>query len=173
MLELIVGVCGILGNLALVASVLLLLREVRENIRLTRAGNAQSLVELATPFYLALAQDRQMAELYARGRSDFDEMDSVDQSRYRCLLVWWLIFYENIYYQRRHRYLAQDAFQPWWRDLQRLAIDQHLARHWDDIRNLFQDEFAQEITQLLDNSVVTASRTPASRTPASRTPVGK
>jgi hypothetical protein len=160
MLELIVGVCGILGNLALVGSVLLLLREVRENIRLTRAGSAQSMVELTTPFYLALAQDRQMAELYARGSMDFDELDAVDQSRYRSLLIWWLIFYENVYYQRRQRYLAHDAFQPWWRDLQRLAIDQHLDRHWDEIRNLFQDEFAQEITQLLDSSVLTATRTP-------------
>ena len=51
-MELTVAIFTILGNLALVVSVILLIREVRENGRLTRATNAQALVELVSPFLL-------------------------------------------------------------------------------------------------------------------------
>ena len=56
----------IAGSASLVVSVLFLFRELRENNRLTRAANVQALVGLSGPFYMALVQDRQLAELCAR-----------------------------------------------------------------------------------------------------------
>jgi hypothetical protein len=148
-MELAIGICTILGNLALVAGVWLLIRELRENIRLTRASNAQTMVELASPFYLGIAQDRQMAELCARSVENFDGLDPIDRRRYRSMLIWWLIFYENIYYQRRHRFLDRHAFAPWWRDFKKFVAEQNLARHWEELKDLFQAEFAQAVTDLI------------------------
>jgi hypothetical protein len=62
MLDKTVILFAILGNLALVVSVLLVLREVRENVRQTRVAHAHSLVELASPLYLGLVQDRSMVD---------------------------------------------------------------------------------------------------------------
>jgi hypothetical protein len=149
MLEYTIGLFSIFGNLALVLTVLLVLRELRENIRQTRVAHAHSLVELASPLYLALAQDRPLAELFLQGAIGFDALDAVDRRRYRWLLVWWLIFYENLYYQRRHRLLERHAFQPWWRDLQRFVVEHNLAHHWKDLEELFQEEFAREVRRLI------------------------
>src|SRR5271157_3182821 len=99
MLELAVNISSVLGSLSLVISVLLVLREVRQNNLLTRAANAQTLVEMSSPFYLGVVQDRATAELSLRGAKDFASLDEVDRYRYRTLLMWWLIFYENIFYQ--------------------------------------------------------------------------
>jgi hypothetical protein len=144
-----IGIATILGNLALVVTVWLLLREVRENTRLTRAANAQTMVELASPFYLGIAQDRAMAELCARSVEDYESLDGIDRRRYRSLLVGWLIFYENIFYQRRHRFLDRHAFLPWWRDLHQFIREHNLGRHWDGLKDLFQEEFARAIDEML------------------------
>jgi hypothetical protein len=153
MLEAIAAVCGILGNLALVATVLVLLREVRINTRLTRAANSQSMVELAAPLYQGLAQDRALAELFARGAADFDSLDHIDRQRYRSLLTVWLMFFENVYYQRRQRFLEGRAFQPWWDELKHFIVDRNLARHWAELQGFFQEEFAHEVTGLIASLV--------------------
>jgi hypothetical protein len=138
-----------IAALALVASVFILVREVRENNRLARAGNAQTLVDISGPFYLSMLQDRALAELYARSAREFDSLDSVDRQRYRSLLTWWLIFYENIFYQRRLGLLDGHTFRPWWRDLMFFLSEHNLARHWPDIKDLFQEEFASKVTEVL------------------------
>jgi hypothetical protein len=45
-------------------SILILIWQVRKQSKLTRAANAQSLVEIASPFNLALVQDASIAELW-------------------------------------------------------------------------------------------------------------
>jgi hypothetical protein len=144
-----VGIFTILGNLALVVSVLLVLREVRRNLRLTRAANSQTMVELAGPFFLGMVQNRELMDLYVRGAADFESLDEVDRRRHRNLLIWWLIFYENVFYQRRLKFLDRHAFQPWWRDLQRFVLEQNLHRQWDELKDLFQEEFAAAVSALI------------------------
>jgi hypothetical protein len=145
----ITAISSLIGALSLVASVIILIREVRETNRLARAGNAQSLVDISGPFYLSLMQDRQLAELYARSAKDFDNLDSIDRQRYRSLLIWWLIFYENIFYQRCLGLLDRHTFRPWWRDLALFLTEHNLSRHWPGLRDLFQEEFASKVTEML------------------------
>jgi hypothetical protein len=149
MLELIVSLASIGGSLSLIASVILLWREVRNINKLARAANAQAMVDLSGPFYLSMVQDRAMAELYARSARDFASLDEVDKHRYLSLLTWWLIFHENIFYQRRQGLLDVHAFKPWSRDLRVFVQQQRLSQHWGELRNLFQDEFAEYVTWLI------------------------
>jgi hypothetical protein len=142
------NVFQIAGSASLVVSVLLLFRELRENNRLTRAANVQTLVGLCGPFYMAIVQDRQLAELSARGVRG-DEFDEVDRLRYQNLLIWWLTFYENIFYQRRQGLLDCRAFEPWRRDFEIFLRRQNVAAHWEGIKNLFQSEFVVEVEALL------------------------
>ena len=155
-LSLISNLFQIAGSASLVVSVLLLLREIRESNRLTRAANVQALVGLSGPFYMALVQDRQLAELCAKGvrGADFDE---VDRQRYQNLLICWLTFYENIFYQRRQRLLDRHAFEPWRRELEMFLRRQKVAVHWSDIRDLFQTEFAAHVVALLERDAEKAA----------------
>jgi hypothetical protein len=145
----ITAVSSLIAALALVATVIILIREVRETNRLARASNAQTLVDISGPFYLSLMQDRQLAELYARSAREFDSLDAIDRQRYRSLLIWWLIFYENIFYQRRLGLLDKHTFRPWWRDLTLFLTEHNLARHWPGLHDLFQEEFASKVTEIL------------------------
>jgi hypothetical protein len=151
------NVANVLGSLSLVITALLLIRELRENNKLIRAANAQALVEISGPYYMAMAQDRQLAELFHRSAVDFDSMDDVDRRRFRSLLIWWLIFYENVFYQRRQRLLDRHAFKPWQRDLKQFIREQNVGQHWGGLKELFQDEFATLVTALIEGRETTTS----------------
>lgn len=74
-----------------IVSIGLVWYQLRENTKLVRAANTQKLVELSTPFYLQLAQDRGMTDLWRRATERFDELDEIDRARYFNLLTWWLM----------------------------------------------------------------------------------
>ena len=148
-MELTVSIFTILGNLALVVGVLMVVRQLRDAFHQTRASNAQRMVEIASPFLLAVASSREVAELALRSSEDYDSLDPVDRRRFRSLLIFWLIFYENVYYQRRHRFLDRHAFLPWLNDLKHFIREHNVGRHWDGLHELFQEEFAQAVTMLV------------------------
>jgi hypothetical protein len=144
-----VDISSVLGSLALVVSMLLLFRELRETNRLTRAANTQAMVDLSSPFYTSLFQDRQLAELFNQGARDFDSLDGVDQFRYKQMLIWWLIFHENVFYQRCQGLLDRHTFKPWARDLKLFVHRQNLERHWPELKGLLQDKFAAYVSLVL------------------------
>ena len=148
-LHLLVDISAIFGSIALVVSVLLLALELRESNRLIKAANTQALVSLSTPFNMGLIQDRKMAEFYVHGARQFASMDEIDRYRYKSLLIWWLIFHENIYYQWRQGLLDKHTFKPWTKDLKVFIVQQDLGVHWGLMHNLFQDEFSNFVAQLI------------------------
>lgn len=135
-----------------IISVLLIWRELRENVKLAKAANTQSLVELSSPFNLQLVQDRQMAELWVHGTAKFAEMDEVDKCRYENLLVWWLILHENIYYHWRSGLLDEASYEPWARDLEHFVSAKNLGQHWGQMGSVFQPEFAAHVHQLIEKT---------------------
>jgi hypothetical protein len=142
----------VIAAVAATTSALLLFREVRENNKLARAKNTQALVELSSPFYPGLIHDRRMAEICLHGSKDFNELDDVDVYRYKNLLIWWLIFHENIYYQYRNGLLDLHSYRPRARDLRTFVEQQNLTFHWRSMRRLFQDEFSEHMEELLNDT---------------------
>ena len=95
------NIAAILQSIFVIISVCFIWHEVHQNRKLTQAANVQAFAELVSPFNLQLIQDRDMAKLWYKGAEIFDDMNEVDQYRYRELLTWWLLLHENVYYQYR------------------------------------------------------------------------
>ena len=148
------NIASVLGALSLMASVYLLFRELREANRLTRASNNQALVGLSSPFYLGILQDRKIAELYAHGARNFGTLDEIDQYRYKTLLLWWLVFHENAFFQWRKGLLDDNSYKPWSAELQSFVQQQDLASRWEELRSLFQDKFARHVQHVIDEERV-------------------
>jgi len=137
----------VIGAFALVVSAWLLFHELRTNNKLVKAANTQSLVALSSPFNLSLIQDRNLADLYTRGAAQYDTLDAVDQYRYKCLLKWWLIYYENVFYQWQQGMLDDLSYEPWATDLKLFIAQHNLRAHWKEIRNQYQVGFADHISR--------------------------
>jgi hypothetical protein len=144
------GVATIITAVFVIISVWCVWRQLRENTRLARAANAQSLVEISSPFTMGIIHDRGMAELWVRGAHDLAAMDEVDRRRYMSMLSWWLILQENIYYQHQKRLLDADIYWAWNADLRTFVEEQNLASHWGKLKDNFQGEFARHVQTLID-----------------------
>ena len=144
------SIATIIEAVFVIVSVWFIWRQLRESTRLARAANAQSLVELSSPFNLQLIQDPEMAWLWVHGARELAAMDEVKRYRYQSLLIWWLILHQNIYYQHRRRLLDNDTYSGWATDLRAFVKEQNLGRLWQELQPYFQGEFAAHVQQLID-----------------------
>ncbi len=132
-----------------IVSIFLVWYQLRENTNLVRAANTQKLVELSVPFYLRLAQDRALAELWQKASQHIDELDEIDRFRYINLLSWWLTLHENIYHQWGNKLIDEETFTSWTRDLEYLVKRQQLGSLWPELNSFFESSFAQHVTAIL------------------------
>lgn len=123
--------------------------QLRETVRLTRAANAQRLIELASPFNLQLIQDREMAKLWIGGAKEYDTMDEIEKDRYRNLLIWWLLLHENIYHQKEKNLIDDQTYNAWDRDLRKFIASQQVGRYWMTMNDTFEASFVEHVSQIL------------------------
>jgi hypothetical protein len=150
MLSDIASIATIVEAIFVMISVYFIWRELRENVKLTRASNNQSLVEISSPFNMQLIQDRQMAELWVSGAKKYTDMDDVDKYRYKSLLIWWLILHENIFYQYAENLLNRDTYMAWNADLDDFVNTQKLWLFWEDMKSNFQVDFSSHVSQITE-----------------------
>jgi hypothetical protein len=125
--------------------------QLRENTRLTKAANTQRLVEVSAPFYLQAIEDREVAKLWLLGTTEWNTLDEIDKRRYRLLLLWWLIFHENIYYQWKKKLIDEETYTTWAGDFEKYIAGQIPKQRWEDLLSSysFQPAFVDHLHQLM------------------------
>jgi hypothetical protein len=131
-------------------SLFILIWQLRQQTKLTRAANAQSLVEIASPFNLALVQDPAMAELWRDGSASFAKMDSTLQSRYVNMLLWWILLHENIHNQWRQGLIDADVYRSWEKDLEFFLSRHDMSGRWPKMKAYYHADFAEHVATILE-----------------------
>jgi len=144
------SIATIVQGFAVIISLILVLYQLRESTRLTKAANTEKLVELVSPLHLQLVQDQETARLWVQGADEFDAMDEVGKERYYGLLMFWLVFHQNIYHQHKQGLLDKDTFTAWTNDLKASIKYQHLKRRWPDLREYHEPSFVEYMDGLID-----------------------
>ncbi len=111
-----IGAIGeIVGALAVVISLLYLATQIRTQNREARTASAHEILE-AFRGALALLKDRESADIFLRGTSDYDALDDVEKMQYIAIAQNFLRVWEEAYYQYReqrlqeHVWSAMDAY---------------------------------------------------------------
>jgi hypothetical protein len=156
-IQLIANIATILEATAVIASLIFIAAQIRQNTRLTRVANAQSVVENARALATALAQDRQLAELWIAGINHYNDMDAVDQYRFLGFLTYLLNVHENAYYQLTENLLDERVYTPYELELKALVETGVLRRHWKTLKSQFQSEFAAHVELVLNEEKTSSS----------------
>ena len=90
-----------------------------------------------------------MAKLWIEGGEEFESYGKVDKFHYETLLFWWLILHENVYYQKQKGLLDEGIYAAWQYDLRQFIKRQNLQRHWEGLKNLFQQEFVEHVGEVI------------------------
>jgi hypothetical protein len=139
----------VVQGILLPLSILILIWQVQKQSKLTKAANAQSLVEIASPFNLALVQDAAMADLWKHGASRYSEMDPVLQERYVNMLVWWFLLHENIHHQWQEGLIDAAVYNSWQRDLDYFIVKHRIADRWPSMKEFYHVAFARHVDGII------------------------
>lgn len=163
------------STIVLIVSAVLVLKQLRQQkeqmqaqTKLSKIANAQALVNISSALNTELTKDRKMAEFWINGPENFRNYDPVDQFRYKNLLIWWLIFHENIFYQKQNDLLDDELYSSWDRDFRHFIKGQNLEAHWEDIRDSYHDDFRLYVDGLVKPAITQAPNKSFHRTPRLR-----
>lgn len=144
-----------LANISTIAQAILVIvslgfiwYQLRQSVGLAKAANSQALVEHAAAFNAMLIQNRELADLWYDYGQKFS--DATSGRRYRELLVQWLIFHENIYYQWRTGLLDSEIYNSWLEDLKFTVENHNIDIVSKDVRTVFPGKFGAHILELKD-----------------------
>ena len=144
------AIATLIASIVVIVSVGFIWYQVRENTRLTRAANTQHLVELSAPFKLQMFQDSETAKFWVENAEKWTGLDPTNKYRYRSLLTWHLIFYENIFYQNKAHLMDKNIYNAWDASLEQFIVEQHLDRSsWGELKSVFQLPFVEHMDQLV------------------------
>jgi hypothetical protein len=144
------NIATVLQAIIVAVSVLFIWLQLRSQTKLAKVANTQALVEISSPFNLELIKNPDMAALWVNGSGDYEKFDDVRKYQYRSLLIWWLIFHENIFFQKQKRLLDETIYACWDHDLQSFVKEQHLELRWEDLKSGFQDGFVKHVEELFE-----------------------
>ena len=136
----------IIQTIFVVISLLFIWRQLRQSTELAKAANVQALVEQAGSFNSMLIQDKEIAQLWYSHGKNFKTVS--DAQRYRELMVQWLIFHENVYYQHNNGLLDDRLYQSWREELKYFVHVQNLGVVTSDFELFFPSGFGKHIMEL-------------------------
>ena len=142
------AIATIIQAILVVASLVLILIQLRQNADLAKAANAHALVEQTGSFNALLIQDKDLTRLwysYGEGISN-----QVEVMQYRDLLVQWLMLHENIYYQYTKKLLDKRVYQSWLVDLKSTVHEHNMGLVAYNLVEFFPGGFGQHLTELVN-----------------------
>ncbi len=125
-----------IGGIAVVASLIYLASQIRQNSRLLEATNSSTRTQSMSAASLALAQDPDVSRIFWEGLADLGALSEADQRRFVPLLTMTFNSFGEQYWAHRagfsrssgweqqelgmRWYLEQPGAQQWWRDWSRI-----------------------------------------------------
>ena len=140
----------LLAATGVVASLLYLSLQVRQNTTALRAATFQSIIGFATGFAESVARDGDLARLFNEGLANAESGNDVDRFRFHFQMIALFRRFENMHYQSRMQ-LLDDAE---WEGL-RASLDTMLLRPggrawWKSNATLFNRRFREFIENRID-----------------------
>lgn len=131
-------------------SLLFVLFQLYKQTQLTRASNAQALVQISSPFYLLLIQDTRSVELWLHGAERFDSMNEIERSQYMAIITWWLLLHENIFHQSQMKLIEREMYNSWEKDLEHFLRHHRMAPRWKKLRDYYHHDFAEHVDRMVE-----------------------
>jgi hypothetical protein len=144
-------VADVASAVAVIGTLLYLVRELRQNTNAIRVNNAHNYVDFYFKLNTPFATDRRFAELWAKGHSEFASLDSVDQQR---LVVWEFqaIAGWSNYFNLRRQALITDA--QWNELMGTFAIfgqRQSVREAWRMFRHIYDQPYRNFMAQYFES----------------------
>lgn len=151
------NVATVVEAFVVIVSVVFIWIQLRRQTELTKAANNQALVEIWSPFNLQLIQNEDLMRLWLNGAQNLKEADPLKRRQYQSLLIWYLLFHENIFYQHKKGLLDEVVYKTWKNSLEDFVKEHQLGLQWESLGDICQVEFRNHIAELINPPSTTAA----------------
>lgn len=136
--------------------------QLDQQVKLSRAANTQSLVDLVTPLNLKVTE-RGMADVWVKGEDGINKVSNpvereIEKQEYASMIGSYLDFYENAYWQYRNGLLDENIYNGWDKDLADFIEERKMAKHWDEYRDVYNKEFSDHVYEIIKSQNSSASK---------------
>ena len=140
----------IIASIAVIASLIYVARELHENTNQTRITVAGTQVAITRHMVSPVIEDRQLAELWMKGGSEFNSLDAVDQQRL-IFFEWQAIDAWNNSFQLRKQNLLSDQewqYQQW--ICRTMGKRQAIRESWKVFKESYDPSFQDLMSEYLE-----------------------
>lgn len=145
-----IGAMGeIVGALAVIATLIYLAIQIRQNTRAVRATALDSSIQAASLIRSDLLKSEDLSELFLSGSKNPEDLNEVQLYRYRNLVSNMLWALWNFYSQYKYAGLPHDAWES-----QKFVVARILGSpgglwYWENFSREFEDDFVEVVNQIV------------------------
>ena len=143
----IAAVAELLGALGVIASLVYLATQIRQNTRSAREAAWHSVVSDLQQFRSLIAQDPEVARIYREGLRDLKSLNDDDRWRFGALMQSLYSVWETAFRTR-----SEGLFQHHFDDIAWQATRPGFREWWSKGKRLYSAEFRQFIDETLESS---------------------
>ena len=120
---------GLLANIGVIVGIFFLAFEIRQSTEVAISSAELDISNLQTEFHIRLAENPDLARLFAVGLQYPEQLTDVEIEQFMYLVAGVFLFVEGAYKQYRRGFLPEDGWTPY-EDLIQFYMDRPLSRRW-------------------------------------------
>ena len=145
-----IGAIGeVLGALGVIATLLYLAVQIRQNTRAVRASTHQGVTDSITGFTETLCSNDELARIWQKGSQSYEDLDDGERFRYNLAMLTLFRRFENTFFQTRAGTLPPEAWEGFRRGLMSILADDGAREAW----RLFPERFNPEFREWADSEL--------------------
>ncbi len=140
----------IVAAIAVIASLIYIAQQVRQNTNMMRVSNSHNFVDSNMRLCTAVVTDHNLAELWVKAGSELDDLDATDRQRI-VLFEWQAIMAWHNYFNLRQQNLVSDSQ---WHELTWIVANlgrrQSVQEAWKTYKGGYNKQFQEYMAQYLE-----------------------
>jgi hypothetical protein len=141
----------IIAAIAVIASLIYVAQQLHQNTDMMRVGNAQHFVDFNISLVGPIVANRELADLWIKGGSDFETLDPIDKQRV-VMLEWQAIAGWYNFFNLRQKHLMSD--EQWHEVIwvfENIGRRQAVREAWKTFKGGYDKSFQEFMAQYLES----------------------
>ncbi len=139
----------ILGGVGVIASMIYIGIQIRNNARALRAATYQQLSVISIQGWLAMAHNGETTDIMLRGMDDFSTLNRVEKARFRFIVMGYVKGFENAWFQHNIGTLRESDWKAMTVDMHSFFSTPGTNTAWPIVKNRFNEEFVAYVDEIL------------------------
>ena len=140
----------LVGGVAVIATLIYLAVQIRQNTRAVRASALDSSVTSIMSVRGSIVESAELSEIFDKGLADAESLDHLERTRFRFLMQNVLWGFWNTYSQAGYANLSTSVWEAQLPILVRVMTTPGGRWFWENFRHEFEASFRDEVDTVLD-----------------------